>query len=329
MKKKNLSKWISLIVVLCMTAALAACGGGGAKSEAAAPAAEAQKEEAPASKGKIAYCTQQLSNEFMQSLKDAVVGACEAAGYECEVFSADLDPSKQISQIETAVNEKYDGIILDPASADAVIPGVQYAQENKVPIVTMHEDVANGAADATSKSDFKQGGMLKMQACVDAIGGKGDIAIINGELGQTATAAIREGYQEILDKYPDVHIQFEDAGDWSTESAVKIIESWVATGENMDAIIGMNDAMALGIISVIEGTKYEGIPVFGLDAQKEMLKMIKEGKATGTILTDLKGEAAGAVDAITKLIAGQTVEKVNIVDMVLITKDNVDEYMDY
>lgn len=314
MKKRNL---VSLLLVLCLLlSVLVGC-------------AKTEKTEEADKKIRIAYCTQQLSNEFMQSLKNAVVGACEAKGYEVEVFSADLDPTKQIEQIETAVNQGFDGIILDPASSDAVIPGVEYAKEAGVPIVTMHEDVANGAADATSKSDFKQGGMLKMQACVDALGGKGRIAIINGAPGQTATNNIRAGYQEVLDANPDIEVVFEDTGDWSTEPAVQLMESWLATGEELDAVIGMNDAMALGIISVLETAGKDGIPVFGLDAQKEMLNMIKEGRATGTILTDLKGEAAGAVAAIEALLNGEEVEKVHIVDMVLITKDNVDEYMDY
>ena len=336
MKKSAL---VSLLLVVAMLMTLFV--GCGAKEEPApAPAekpAEAPAEtpaetpaEAPADEPvRIAYCTQQLSNEFMQSLKDAVVGACEAQGYEVEVFSADLDPAKQINQIETAVNQGFDGIILDPANADAVIPGVQYAQEAGVPIVTMHEDVTGNVADATSKSDFKEGGILKMQHCVDSLGGEGRIAIINGALGQTATTNIRAGYQEVLDANPGIEVVFEDAGDWSTEPAIKLMESWLSTGEELDAVIGMNDAMALGVISVLEAAGKEGILVYGLDAQTEMKNMIKEGRATATILTDLKGEAAGAVAAITSLLNGETVDKINIVPMVCIDINNVDEYMNY
>lgn len=320
MKKRAL---VSLLLVLCMLMTLFV---GCAKTETASSEKEAATEEKTI---RIAYCTQQLSNEFMQSLKDAVVGACEAKGYEVEVFSADLDPAKQINQIETAVNQGFDGIILDPANADAVIPGVQYAQEAGVPIVTMHEDVTGNVADATSKSDFKAGGVLKMQHCVDQLGGKGRIAIINGALGQTATTNIRAGYQEVLDANPDIEVVFEDAGDWSTEPAIKLMESWLSTGEELDAIVAMNDAMALGVISVLESAGKEGILVYGLDAQTEMKNMIKEGRATATILTDLKGEAAGAVAAIEGLLNGEKVEKINIVPMICIDASNVDEYMDY
>ena len=60
-----------------------------------------------------------------------------------------------------------------------------------------------------------------------------------------------------------------------------------------------------------------------------MKNMIKEGRATATILTDLKGEAAGAVAAIEGLLNGEKVEKINIVPMICIDASNVDEYMDY
>jgi len=306
------------LLILAMVFSIAACSSSDDK----------QAETVEESKTiRIAYLTQQLSNEFMQSLNAAVHRAGKEAGFEVTTFSADLDPVKQMGQIETAVNQGFDAIIIDPCASDALIPGIRYAQEAGVPIVTMHEDVSDGSADASAVSDLRQAGVFKMQRVADDLGGKGRIAIINGQQGQLATAHIRGGYQDVLDKYPDIEVIFEDSGDWSTEPAIRIMETWVATGEHLDAVIGMNDAAALGIIYVLEAAGINDVLIYGLDAQTEVLRMIKEGRIAATILIDLNAEADAAVDLVRKLLNGQTVQKVNIIDVVVISPENIDYWI--
>ena len=42
----------------------------------------------------------------------------EAAGYEVQLMDADLDATKQVSQIETAISENAEAILVEPCSVD-------------------------------------------------------------------------------------------------------------------------------------------------------------------------------------------------------------------
>jgi len=156
----------------------------------------------------------------------------------------------------------------------------------------------------------------------------GDIAIMNGEMGSSAQLTIRGGYDPVLEANPDINIVFEDTGHWVAESAANLMDTWLASGKNLDSVVCNNDGMAVGVVNTLKGAGLEGtINVYGLDAQSEMLKFISEGIASATILTDSEGEAIAAIDTIIKLINGESVPKELMIDMILITKDNVDKFM--
>jgi len=276
---------------------------------------------------KVAFCIQHVNNEFMQGLANYVVEAGDARGVEVTVYSAEQDTNKQINQIETCITQGFDGIILDANSAEALVVAVKAAQQAGVPFMTLHDDVTAGVSDAFVGVDFAQGGEAKMQQAAEDLGFKGDICIMDGEMGTSAQIIIRGGYDPVLAKYPDINIIFEDTGRWTAEPAAKLTETWLASGRNIDAIVCNNDGMALGVVSALKAAGKNGeILVYGLDAQNQAMKEIVDGNMAGTILTDSPGEAKAAIDTIIKMINGEPVDKVQMIPMIVITKDNVMEY---
>ena len=335
MKKQRKLPVIVIALMLILSLSLAACGNSGGTADAPAdtpateaPATETPAAEAPAEGLKVAFCIQHVNNDFMQGLADYVVEMGKASGVEVTVFAAEQDVNKQVNQVETAITQGFDGIILDAASTDALVPVVKSAQEAGVPIMTLHDDVTSGVADAFVGVDFANGGQIKMEQCELDLGGKGDICIMNGEMGTSAQITIRGGYDPVLDQNPDLNVIFEDTGNWTAEPAAALTETWLASGKNIDAIVCNNDGMALGVVSALKAAGKNGeILVYGLDAQDQSLKEIQEGNMAATIMTDSKGEATAAIDTIIKLINGEPVEKLQLIAMSVINRDNVAEYL--
>jgi inositol transport system substrate-binding protein len=276
---------------------------------------------------KVAFCIQHVNNEFMQGLANYVVEAGAARGVEVTVYSAEQDTNKQINQIETCITQGFDGIILDANSAEALVVAVKSAQQAGVPFMTLHDDVTPGVSDAFVGVDFAQGGEAKMQQAAKDLGYKGNICVMDGEMGTSAQIIIRGGYDPVLAKYKDIKIVFEDTGRWTAEPAAKLTETWLASGKKIDAIVCNNDGMALGVVSALKAAGKNGkILVYGLDAQKQAMKEIIDGNMAATILTDSPGEAKAAIDTIIKMINGEPVKKVQMIPMIVITKDNVKDY---
>lgn len=325
-----------LAALLVATMVFAGCG---AKEEtpAEAPAesaAEAEVEaEAPAEesteKPKVLMTISNQQNEFIVGMGESFLSVGEEYGYDVQLMDANLDPTAQISQIETAISQGAVAILVEPCSTDGLTSGLQEAYDAGIPIFTIHNGVsATDLITSAIRVDVKQGGALKMQQVVDDLGGSGDIAIMTGTLGQDTTNQICGGYEEVLAENPDINVVFEGAGNWGAADAAPLAENWLASGKNIDAIVCNNDGMALGVLPVLKTAGKVGeIKLYGLDATSEGLKAVKAGEMAATIYVDAEAEIRAAFDMIDTIQAGGTVESEYVVPAAIITAENVDEYI--
>ena len=247
MKKKVLK------ALLCI--AMAAAMVMGCTSEKAPEGESGSKGEASEDNGsgKVFMTVSNQQNEFMVGMGESFKEVGKAAGYDVQLMDADLDAAKQVSQIETAIAEGAEAILIEPCSVDGLTSGLEAAHEAGIPLFIIHNNVsAEDLITSLIHVDVQQGGELKMEQVMKDIGGKGDIAIMTGTLGQDTTNQICDGYDKVLDAYPDVNVVFEGAGNWGATDAAPLAENWLASGKNIDAIVCNNDGMALGVLPVLK-----------------------------------------------------------------------------
>ena len=91
----------------------------------------------------LAFFIAHEQQPFMVNLAEAIQKAGKAQGATVKVYVADNDPAKQASQIESAISQKADGIMLDACSFEGLGPAVQEVVNAKIPIITVHESVVN------------------------------------------------------------------------------------------------------------------------------------------------------------------------------------------
>ncbi|MDF2891084.1 MAG: sugar transporter substrate-binding protein [Clostridia bacterium] len=107
------------------------------------------------------------------------------------------------------------------------------------------------------------------------------------------------------------------------------METWVQANDKIDAIIAMNDNMAAGAIEVIkDNPKYKGILAYGVDGTAEAALLIQQGLMTSTSLQSAYDLATSILDTANKLATGAEKEINMDIDCPLITKDNVEKYIE-
>lgn len=154
-----------------------------------------------------------------------------------------------------------------------------------------------------------------------------DIAIIYGPMGSDAQLKRKAGYDEILAKYPDVKVVFEETANWVTADALKLVENWLSTGKEINAVVSQNDSMAMGALKAIEDAgKQDSIPVYGLDAVSDAVKAIADGRLAGTVSQDAPGQGALGVETMVNYLNGKKVEPINYTECVWVDKSNVANY---
>lgn len=287
---------------------------------------DAAKDKAPK---KFALFMTHMSNAFTIELSDAVKAQAKELGVELTVNDAAQDVAKQISQIETAVNQGVDGIIIEPVSVDGIMPGVQMAKEAGVTVVIVNQQISDPSkADCYVGVSNADGGEMEMTKAAEDMGGKGNVAFLYGPMGSDAQLGRLEGYKRVLDKNPDIKLVFDSTAEWDTAKALSLTENWLQAGKQINAIVAQNDGMALGALKAVEDAKLQdSIKVYGLDATPDALQAVKDGRLAATVSQSTTTQGTEAMKACYKIASGETVDKEILVDFQLITKDNVDQFL--
>ena len=277
---------------------------------------------------KYALMMSHMTNSFTITLSNAVKAAADDLGVELVVFDGGQDVSKQISQVESAINQGYAGILIEPASVDGIKPAVTAASRAGIPIVTINQKITNQElADAFVGVEHVEGGEIEMKYAVEAIGGKGKIAFLLGPLGSDGQIGRTTGYYNVLEDYPDIEVVYEQSANWRTDEALKLAENWLQTGVELVAIVANNDGMAMGALKAVEDAKMlDKIKIFGVDATADALAAVAEGRLAATVSQSTEAQALAAMEALVKLAHGEEVPAEIIVGHTLITKENVADF---
>ncbi|MEG2382701.1 MAG: substrate-binding domain-containing protein [Oscillospiraceae bacterium] len=322
-----MKKVLTLILALALVFSLAACGAK-APTESKVPAPEASKEPVAAAP-EFVFCISHMSNDWAVTAADSMTAAAEAAGAKLTVNEAGKDINTQISQIESAVNQKASCIIIEPVSAEGVIPAVEAAMKAGIPVIIYNQNISDPSKATcfvgVSNEDL---GYMEMSRAIKDMGGKGNVAILTGPVGSEGEIGRSAGYKKAIAENPDVKVVFEDDGEWTTENGLKFAENWLQTGTAINAFVCQNDGMAMGCVKAIEDKNLQAtIKVYGLDAVADAVKAVKDGRLAITVSQATESQSQAAIDTAMKLSKGEKVEAQVLAQGLIIDSTNVDKYI--
>ncbi|ALS23665.1 MULTISPECIES: sugar ABC transporter substrate-binding protein [Paenibacillus] len=319
----NKMKALFLPMVL-LAGVLSACGGGGGSASGGAGSDGNSGEK----KLTIGVSYQNLQNEFAINIQNAVRDKANEKGVELLEADGQGKSENQIAQIENFINRQVDAIILNPYDKNGAAPAVDLAVAAKIPVIVVNSQVSNlDKATAFSGSDDVVAGKLQMQFIADQLGGKGNVVIIHGPNGNSAEISRTEGNKEVLTQYPDIKVLAEQTANWDRAQALNLMENWLQTHKDIDAVVAQNDEMALGAYKAIEAAKKaDDILVVGIDAIPDALKSVEAGQLAATVFQDSHGQGSKAVELAIQAAKGESVEHMNYIPFQLVTKENLSEF---
>ena len=274
--------------------------------------AAGQKDSADNSTYKIGAAVYGLKAEYMRLWVTALERHPDVVNgtIEITVFDGQYDASVQQSQFETMATQGFDGIIFVPIDIEAGAAAVATAAAEGIPVVGSNTRVNSNKLASYVGSNDVQSGEMEALSVLKAMGGKGNVVIIEGPIGQSAQIERREGNMIALKKYPDVKLLEMQTANWSRAEALSLMENWLnAYPGQINGVIGQNDEMALGAILAIEqaGLDIKDFPVAGIDGVTDAMMAVKDKKMV-SILQDATAQAQGALDVLMARIIGSTYE---------------------
>jgi inositol transport system substrate-binding protein len=80
-------------------------------------------------------------------------------------------------------------------------------------------------------SDSVLAGRLQMEALAKAMNGKGNVAILLGDLANESTRDRTKGVEEVVAKYPDIKIVQKQTAKFMRNDAVDVVSNWMTSGK--------------------------------------------------------------------------------------------------
>ncbi len=275
------------------------------------------------------------TDTFLTVLQKGIEKAAADAGQPVQVEIAENDVSKQLSQVQNFIAAKVDAIIVNAVDTSATAPMTKAANDAGIPIVYVNRqpiDVdALGPKGAFVASNEADSGTLETKEVCKILGGKGDILVMVGDLGNQAAVQRTKDIHEVIatPECAGMKILDEQTAVWDPVKAQDLMTNWIAAGHKPAAVIANNDNMAIGAINAMKaaGWKMEDVVVAGIDATQGALATMKAGDLDVTVFQDAAGQGKGAVDTAIKLVKGEKVDTKVYIPFQLVTPANMGDYM--
>jgi erythritol transport system substrate-binding protein len=304
---------------------LAACGGSGG-GDAAEPAASGAASSAAAG-GTIAVITVDPSNPYWKAETDTAVSEAKKLGYQTVTSAHENDPETQNSLIETAINDKVKGVVLDPAGADESVAAVQKLVDAQIPVVLVNAEISKtGLAKAQIVSNNAQGASIGAEAWAEAMDFKGTYVELLGKPSDNNAQVRSDGYKSVISQYPELKEVGEEIANWDRQEGQEKMEALLSKNPDIDGVIAGNDEMALGAINALkEAKKLDQVKVLGFDGNQDAAEAVKDGEMVATVLQPIvEGTTTAVAQLHSVLTTGNTgkADEKQSIDCVLITKEN-------
>jgi inositol transport system substrate-binding protein len=280
---------------------------------------------------RVAFIARAQADSFAAWLANAVRE--EAAKYrdiELHVFDGQASNDTENSLIENAIANKYDAIIIQPNNGEAQRPYALKAVKAGIVTITTNASIKGMPGASSVDADPYEQAAVNARLALKQVPENAKVVVLKGPPGNFHADARRASWQaEFFGKRPDVKIVGEEIANWNKDEAMNFMETWVQKNPQIDAVISMNDNMCAGALEVVkDNPKYRGMLSYGVDGTAEACLLIQRGTMTATCLQSAYDLAAKILDTTNQLLTGARSQIDTNIDCPLITKDNVQGYIE-
>lgn len=228
----------------------------------------------------------------------------------CTVVYANAggDAVTQRQQMISMITKGARVLILDPADSKAMRSTVQEARKAGASVIA-YDRLTEGPISGYVSFDGAQVGRLQGEALLEAMGGGGNIVMMNGDPTSANAAWFRRGALSVISGKLRIARSYDTAA-WSTDNAHANMSAAIAAlgGDRIGGVLAANDSIAAGVIAALKTAGVRPLPpVTGQDADLDAVQRIIKGEQYMTVYKPFLAEASAAADMAVALGRGEDV----------------------
>jgi ribose transport system permease protein len=275
---------------------------------------------------KVGMSLSTLNNPFFVQMKAGAQAEAKHAGIDLTVTDAQNDASQQANQLQNFTGEGVKSIIVNPVDSDAVGPAVRAANKADIPVIAADRGVNKADTATLVASDNVAGGRLAAKALAEKLGGKGDIVVLQGTAGTSASRERGQGFTEGIKAYPGIKVVASQPADFDRTKGLDVMTNLLQSHPEVTGVFAENDEMALGAVKALGSKAGTSVDVVGFDGTPDGLKAVGTGTLYASVAQQPKELGKIAVQNAVEAARGKKVDSMVKVPVKVVTEKNVADF---
>lgn len=272
-----------------------------------------------------------LTNPYYVAMKKSFEAAGAAQGFVLKVLIADNDAAKQLSQVQSFVEQKVDAVALNCTASGPCVASVKELNQANIPVFTINllPDPAGLKQDGATvvqavETDQRMGGTYIGQQLVKDLGAYGSAIVgIVGEPTSVSANARDAGFKDAVAANPKIKVVALVNGKVEETTSLKVTTEMLQGNPNMTIVYSDTEPAAIGASAAITQLGLEGKVKLYAFVDKLGVQQIQDG--TVMIAGAIQEPARLAqieVESIKKHLAGEKLDPVVESPPLLVSKAN-------
>ncbi|MEO0561703.1 MAG: substrate-binding domain-containing protein, partial [Chloroflexota bacterium] len=259
---------------------------------------------------------------FMSRYLSGVGSMADELGIEWKEFNARGDEAEMVTQLENAISEQPDGILVSHGASEAVTELINQAMEQGIQVATFDTIVDNPAVPEIEQDDLRIGMELMKHVALESRG-EAELIYLN-ILGIPPLDKRDRTYQDFLWRYPGIN-EVVMAGALTESTAADTqtrMDALLGEFQEVDTVVAMWDELAKGAVrSINQAGLNEFVSVYAVDISDENIALMREDGSPwkAVVATDPFNTGRVGMRTTAALIGGEDPGKFLLVEPALIT----------
>ncbi len=240
------------------------------------------------------------------------------------------DIAGQIALVEKVSAGNYQGLVLAPDDAQALITPVRTAMLRGIPVAVVGSPLSIPPNDRLCYilNDEEAGGRIAAQRVAAMLHGRGTVALVGIDpavIGIVTRARTLEQY--FTKNFPEIHIVVKRMGSFNELHEQQVAEETLKANPDLDAIVALSSPSTHGVLSAISDSQTSHVQVIAFDRDDDASLMFDIPNVDSVVMQDTQKMGAEAVHQILSTLQGHPMVSVTQFEPVLLTRESINAQM--
>lgn len=249
-------------------------------------------EDLPAKQFKAAFSEIALASTWVSHGAETTKFFGDLLGVEVESFDANFLIEQQLQDMQQIATADYDFVAIHPSASDAFLEPADQIIAKGTPLIVMDtrliqdpETFANYGHLTYIEPDNIYMGQTVAKVLFDTIGGEGEVIHTQGQLSHTGAQGRAEGFNQLLESYPNITVVDDTPGDWQADQVASLWQDLLQQYPNVKGGYFHSDDMALAAQSVVESAGMQDqVKIVGVDGLRNACEAILADKLLASVI---------------------------------------------